>query len=906
MILRFFYFAIIAFMAVPAFAIPARRSSFPAKGPDGSIINVRLVGDEYFHYFVNADDESLLMRSDGSFAYAAFDDSLRLRPASDPCKASDFKSLFSKAASIGIQKRNPSLSLPVYPGQRRIPGLVPSATFPAQGSQPVLVILVEYQDVKFNLDNPADYFSRMLNEEGFSDYFATGSARDWFIHSSAGAFSPEFDVYGPVTLQKRREYYGGNDAFGQDFAPQKMAVEACRALNPDVDFSKYDCDGDGYIDNVFIVYAGRGEASGGPADSVWPHAWTLSSAEPGQRYTFDNVVLNRYACSNEWELSDLGNGFRPVGIGTFIHEFSHVMGLPDLYSTKYVDGSFTPGAWSAMDYGPYNNDGCTPPQYSAWERAALGYLMPEPLPDSGNLGIEPLETGVAYIASPSEDADEFFILENRRLSGWDAFIPAAGMLVWHIDYEPEVWRTNSVNNVPGHNYVDIIEADGTCSENSRDGDCFPGASSVSFLDLRLWNGSSLNLSLSDISLFDDRIALRVNGGSDDIPAPQNPAVKEIGPGSVCIAWDPVAGASGYAVSLFLDDEPVESLKTDCCFAEFKDLTPETSYSISLKADDGAFGSIPARIDFQTLPPTIDYLRPTLLPIADLTPNSLLASWVEMPLAEKYCLSIWEISEGERPTISTGFSDGVENLPAGFSTNATSTYGMASYAGQEIPSLRLSADNDWLAYENPRGLRSLSFWHRGNSVGDGESIVVETRPTDDKWVPLVSLPVVSEKGGALLSIDLPDDTEAVRILFNRPEKGSLALDDVEVSLCGDLIETLLPSFPFYVAAPASSASLSGLSPDTRYSLGLTAAADRIFSLPSDKIIFRTPQASAIFSPSAKSDFSLHGRDLSSPIPFSLFSPDGMPIARDVRFCSIPASGLYIVIFSDGIPSKIFVK
>jgi len=123
-----------------------------------------------------------------------------------------------------------------------------------------------------------------------------------------------------------------------------MVIEACRQLNPEVDFLQYDRDGDGYIDNVFVVYAGRGEASGGSPDCVWPHAWNLSSAEPGSQYTFNGVRLNLYACSNEWELSDHGKGFRPVGIGTFIHEFSHVMGLPDLYSTEYVKDSFTPGS----------------------------------------------------------------------------------------------------------------------------------------------------------------------------------------------------------------------------------------------------------------------------------------------------------------------------------------------------------------------------------------------------------------------------------------------------------------------------------------------------------------------------------------------------------------------------------
>ena len=165
--------------------------------------------------------------------------------------------------------------------------------------------------------------------------------------------------------------------YGNDQRPEEMIIEACQMLDDTVDFSEYDRDGDGYIDNVFVFYAGRGEASGGASDTVWPHSWDITAAT-SVPYVFDGVRLDRYGCSNEWEVD------RPDGVGTFVHEFSHVMGLPDLYATKYT-GAFTPGAWSAMDYGPYNNDGCTPPLYSAFERYSLGWI--EPLPIDGPVNV---------------------------------------------------------------------------------------------------------------------------------------------------------------------------------------------------------------------------------------------------------------------------------------------------------------------------------------------------------------------------------------------------------------------------------------------------------------------------------------------------------------------------------------
>ena len=163
---------------------------------------------------------------------------------------------------------------------------------------------------------------------------------------------PDFDIYGPVTLSKNMSYYGGNDIYGNDKNPEKMIIEACQLLDDEVDFAQYDNDGDGYIDNIYVFYAGKGEASGGSKDTVWPHSWNITAAT-STPYIFDGVRLDRYACSNENE------GSHPDGVGTFVHGFSHVMGLPDLYATSYTS-SFTPGAWSCMDYGPYNNDGRTP------------------------------------------------------------------------------------------------------------------------------------------------------------------------------------------------------------------------------------------------------------------------------------------------------------------------------------------------------------------------------------------------------------------------------------------------------------------------------------------------------------------------------------------------------------------
>ena len=188
------------------------------------------------------------------------------------------------------------------------------------------MILVEYTDVKFHTaadgykTDAKDYFTRMLNEDGFNDFGGTGGAAEFYRFNSHGAFRPVFDVFGPVTLSHDMAYYGGNDSWwnGNDLRPEQMVIEACDMLDDEIDFSQYDRDGDGYVDNIFIFYAGRGESSGGSSDTVWPHAWNLASAGYSNE-VHDGVIVDRYGCSNEWESG------RPDGVGTFVHEFSHMV-----------------------------------------------------------------------------------------------------------------------------------------------------------------------------------------------------------------------------------------------------------------------------------------------------------------------------------------------------------------------------------------------------------------------------------------------------------------------------------------------------------------------------------------------------------------------------------------------------
>ncbi len=476
--------------ALASFAVPARPGLRPHTQPDGSVVMISVSGDERHKTITDERGRSLIMDEDGWLVEGSYAQA----PATYSLRGSA-----RRAASAGTG----GAGYPAYPDwlpEGFNPGLC-YTPFPTQGEPRALVILVEYQDVPFNHPSPRDYFRRMLNEEGFSDYGATGSARDFFVENSMGQFKPEFDVYGPVLLPKNRSYYGANDRWGNDLHPEQMAVDACRILDDEIDFSDYDLDGDGYIDNVFIFYADKGEATYGPMGSVWPHSAILQDLRPGEVFEYDGVLLGQYACTNETVIYN--DEERPDGIGTFVHEFSHVLGLPDLYTTVY-NNAFTPGEWSTLDFGPYNNEGRTPPYYSAYERFSLGWLEPELL-RAGEMRLDPIQDSNHAYMVMTDRPNEYFLLESRKRTGADKWLPGHGMLVWHVDYNEKVWYDNEVNNVVSHQRVDIVEADGTQNGASRHGDTFPGVKGITAFgadtspSFRSWSKQPVGFELSSIA-----------------------------------------------------------------------------------------------------------------------------------------------------------------------------------------------------------------------------------------------------------------------------------------------------------------------------------------------------------------------------------------------------------------------
>ena len=453
-------------VATIANAVPARRGWQTRTQADGTTIEVQVIGDEFYHYTINKEGKQV-REINGMYEVVGE------APTANVVKA---------RRAQGVARR-----------QRKEVGTTPNLA--PKG----VVILANFSNKSMQSGHTNATFDELCNSLNCTVNAGYPSAGQYFADQSNGAYRPQFDVFGPVNLSRNVAYYGTDGSEeGDDQHATDAVVEACRLANEQftINWADYDSDNDGYVDFVYVIYAGKGQADGGTSETIWPHNWDVTSAISYGYCTYTNAQrtlggkkIDNYAMSSELSGSSLG------GIGTLCHEFGHVMGLPDLYDTQYgtnYNNCLTPNDWNVMDGGSYNADGHCPPNYDPWEKDFFGWHTPINLGNEGqnvtlyangtaNYQAYQINSSGNYV-KPTTAGVRYYI-ENRQAVGWDAPLTGHGLLIWKVNFDSNKWTSNSPNNTANNPYYTVVSAKGTkigwdgstdnCPKNT-----FPGSGKV--------------------------------------------------------------------------------------------------------------------------------------------------------------------------------------------------------------------------------------------------------------------------------------------------------------------------------------------------------------------------------------------------------------------------------------------
>ncbi|MBQ7471288.1 MAG: M6 family metalloprotease domain-containing protein [Prevotella sp.] len=396
------------------------------KQPDGTTLTLMLVGDEYNSHFVSPDGKIYDQDEQGVF---------HMLTASEVQRR--------KAMALGARHKLPAINKDWDPNK----------------TYRQLVILVSFSDTDFSMEKPQETYDSIFNVSGYNQRDGAGCMADYFREQSGGMFNLQFDVYGPIKVSSKAQPYENPNDKTRNYGKEPF-MEATRKLieSEDIDFSVYDWNNDGSVNQVLFVYAGYcgnqgvGNVNGVTISSygyVWPVTSSFSTIT-----TPDSKKISKFTASGELYLNNANQG-----IGTFCHEFTHSLGLPDLYPTGDSPYFSVMDEWDLMDGGNFTNWGWCPPNYSSFEKMQLGWLTPTELTEPTTItGMKSVaDGGEVYIIKHTDN--EFYLLENRQWKGWDVGLPGKGLLILHVDYSKSAWSGNVVNNNSNHFRYDIVHAD---------------------------------------------------------------------------------------------------------------------------------------------------------------------------------------------------------------------------------------------------------------------------------------------------------------------------------------------------------------------------------------------------------------------------------------------------------------
>lgn len=505
-------------------AMPARKGLMKTITlSDGTHTTAELCGDEFFSYWKAADGKCYVYNPDKQIY-----------------ESNNFDELLVKSNSRRAQVNTTRASR----APRKV--TIGGTHSPYIGKKKGLIILVNFTDLAFSKFHNKNFYDNIANKIGYTSSLGfVGSVKDYFLAQSNGQFELDFDIAGPYNLSHEYAYYGAHSGNSNDVRPGAMIASACQAADADVNYADYDWDGDGYVDQVYVMYAGLGEASGGDANTIWPHEFELSSSDYGHSYATNDktadgttIGVDRYATGSEMGLSYMGTK-TVTGIGVLCHEFSHCLGLPDTYDVNY-GGNYGMNSWDLMDAGSYNDKdgtvglGFCPPAYSAWQKVYCGWTTPVELSKPTtvkNLPAQASKYGQIYAIYNDSERNEYYLLENRsnQNGDWDRSLAGSGLMIQYVDFNPDVWQYNVVNTTTGnlaaylnHTYqsMTLFHADNVASRSTNSGDLYPYNGNNCLTDTSTpaavihHGGSFMGKPITNITLNDDgTVSFDFMGGS---------------------------------------------------------------------------------------------------------------------------------------------------------------------------------------------------------------------------------------------------------------------------------------------------------------------------------------------------------------------------------------------------------
>jgi len=627
-------FLAVALVIMDANARPVFKTNVPFHQPDGSTFYACVNGDEFLHTITTNSGEAITKDCDGWWCYAVYNDegkkeSTGVHVGADKCETVKalsrlipYEKLSERVLERKIAAGGESPAIPITKRIMEKDGLTKAGT--STHKKHGIVIVCEFSDVKLSSGTTITSFENLLKQKGYSVNGAEGCALEYFNYQYGEDWEFDFTVVGPVKLPGTCADYGGNDGEDNDAAADQMIVDAVKAADPLVDYSRFDDDGDGYIDNIFVFFAGKDEADDPDknADCIWSHAWYLvnGAGRKASTVTFDGVIANRYACTSE--LANFGSSYGFATIGTFCHEYSHTLDLPDYYDTDYekTDGAhIAAGLWtytSLMDGGNMNNNGNTPPNYNCIDRELIGLIEPQTLKE-GSYTIKPIDQpdAVCFRYDHPSNKGEYFLFECRSTkSGWDEYIYGNGLYIYHIDRSNNTvanrvtaagtWSSNMVNAYHNHQCADLIEASakndkfiyktfGGISSNDLKGLPFPYSSSRNYYNatsnptFTFWDGTKAQYSINNVTVNNDGSVSFSVSLATDVPV-INKYEYESFQSSAIISWtsDVISKEPSYInigkTGGKAEEIAVESYNESTSFVYIADnLAPVTEYTVNL-------------------------------------------------------------------------------------------------------------------------------------------------------------------------------------------------------------------------------------------------------------------------------------------------------------------------------------